>query len=68
MSDGIGDNIHLFNPLIRMLKKLPRVLNFVVVNRRQEKPVKVDVVFGFECVSYDFRVLRIKYRKYIKST
>ncbi|KAK1391881.1 hypothetical protein POM88_010937 [Heracleum sosnowskyi] len=63
--DNAGANIYLFNPLTSMSKKVPPV---VVVNRHverlQEKAVKVDVVFGFDCVLNDFKVLRIQYRKH----
>lgn len=54
--DISGDTIYLFNPLTRMSKELPPVVN-------NQKPFKFDVVFGFDCVSHDFKVLRIKYQK-----
>ncbi|KAL8127352.1 hypothetical protein AgCh_014319 [Apium graveolens] len=63
--DNAAENIYLFNPFISMSKKVPPV---VIVNKslqelqeRGDKVVKVDVVFGFDCVLNDFKVLRIQY-------
>lgn len=62
--DNAAENIYLFNPLTRMSKKLPPVA--IVdkdVQRLRQESFRVDVVFGFDCVSDDFKVLRIQYRR-----
>lgn len=62
VSDARGNEVYLFNPLTRMCKKLalfndqpPSVHDFDV------EPFRVDVVFGFDCFSNEFKVLRIEY-------
>lgn len=59
--DIVAENIFLFNPLLNMSKKLPPVVS--VNDVLQDKAYKVDVVFGFDCVSDDFKVVKIQYRK-----
>lgn len=52
--DGICDNINLFNQLTRMSKKLRHVVN----NRLDEKPIKVDVVFGLNIFEVSWKINR----------
>ncbi|KAK1392208.1 hypothetical protein POM88_011264 [Heracleum sosnowskyi] len=62
---NIGDDIYLLNPLTRMSKRLP-----IIFIRHAQPPYnpyynsvqrKVYVAFGFDCVSHDFKVLKITY-------
>ena len=62
VSDTIGDNIYLSDPVIRMCKQLPHGC-LSNADDREGKPFKVDVVFGFDHVSGDSKVVRIKYRR-----
>lgn len=49
-------DIYLFNPLTRMSRKLP-------TNFHPKAAVRFDVVFGFDCVSNDYKVLKIAYKR-----
>lgn len=54
--NGIAD-IYLYNPLTRRIfKKLPPPIHY-----SGRYPFCVDVVFGFDCLSHDFKVVKIDY-------
>lgn len=57
-----ASDICLLNPLTRMSKKLPRHVT-IDSYAHGERPCKYDVVFGFDCISHDFKVLRFAYRR-----
>lgn len=60
--DARGNDIYLFNPFTRMYKKLPLFNDQPPADDEFEvEPFRVDVEFGFDCVSHDFKVLRIEY-------
>ncbi|KAK1354217.1 hypothetical protein POM88_047473 [Heracleum sosnowskyi] len=52
--NAIYSDIYLFNPLTRMSRKLPL--------KHSRDPHRYDVVFGFDSVSNDCKVLKIAYK------
>ncbi|KAK1392210.1 hypothetical protein POM88_011266 [Heracleum sosnowskyi] len=56
--EAIIDDLYLLNPLTRMSRRLPVIY-------MPEQPLyryfQVYVAFGFDCVSRDFKVLKVKY-------
>ncbi|KAL6568130.1 hypothetical protein OROHE_003814 [Orobanche hederae] len=58
-------DVYLFNPLTRrsksMFKKLPPPPFFRVSNLTRRRCSTNEVVFGFDCLSHDFKVLKIDY-------
>lgn len=59
--DVKSDAIYLFNPLTRMSKRLPLFDLPLPPPQYTLQRRKVNLAFGFDCFSHDFKVLRITY-------